>query len=571
MTTTTAALRAATYEVESRTPVQVATWSGAVRPRLLVAPEATSSEGPATAALAASAGLRLDPWQANALNVGLARRAGSWSSFEVALVVARQNGKGAILEALELGALFRWRAKLIMHSAHQFKTAREAFTRVADLIRSSPELSAELKPGRAGITTATGNEAINLRTGQRLRFIARSRSSGRGFSPDLIVLDEAWELAEEDVDALLPGMSARPDPQVWYTTSAPDQLKHPNCHVISKIRRRALGGEPDVALMEWSPVSEGLTVDERSALREDREAWRQANPAMGIRINPAHIGRELRSMEPRSFDVERLSIGDWPSGAEGVWTVVREAAWRARAGAAPRPEDCPVLAVGIGRAWDVDATAMAACWAQGPVPTLAELVDEWRARQAVRRAAELATLRRLQKAAGGKPDPTVLPADDAEPPGEDELPRFGRERVVSVIEAGPGTDWVVGKVSTMLDRWPVCAVVLDESSPAGVLRPKLEQAGVQVLLIPKAREVAQAFGGFVQAVQGDAPSLRHYGQELLDASVSVTLARPLGDAKVWARKGADMSASESAGLALWGFEQRAYDYAGAVDIMETIY
>ena len=47
--------------------------------------------------------------------------------LEVALIVSRQNGKGSILEALELAALFLDDfippRGLILHSAHEFKTA----------------------------------------------------------------------------------------------------------------------------------------------------------------------------------------------------------------------------------------------------------------------------------------------------------------------------------------------------------------------------------------------------------------------------------------------------------------
>ena len=76
------------------------------------------------------AGLELDPWQRYVLDVALRVRPDDrWAAFEVALIVARQNGKGAVLEARELAGLFLDLPdeKLILHSAHEFKTCSGAF------------------------------------------------------------------------------------------------------------------------------------------------------------------------------------------------------------------------------------------------------------------------------------------------------------------------------------------------------------------------------------------------------------------------------------------------------------
>src|SRR6185437_5434049 len=110
---------------------------GDQRPRLSSVPPSAWSEGDRVARLAAAAGLVLDPWQAFVLDQGLGRREDRmWAAFEVALIVSRQNGKGSILEALELAALFLddFGVELILHSAHEFKTAAEAFLRVRALV-----------------------------------------------------------------------------------------------------------------------------------------------------------------------------------------------------------------------------------------------------------------------------------------------------------------------------------------------------------------------------------------------------------------------------------------------------
>lgn len=133
------------------------------------------------------------------------------------MVVPRQNGKGGILEARELAGLFLFHEQLILHSAHEFKTAAEAFRRLLSLIQNTPDLDKRVNRVR----TSHGDEGIELIGGQRLRFVARSTGSGRGFTGDCIILDEAYNLSSAGMSALFPTMAAIRNPQLWYTSSAP--------------------------------------------------------------------------------------------------------------------------------------------------------------------------------------------------------------------------------------------------------------------------------------------------------------------------------------------------------------
>ena len=72
------------------------------RPAARVEPDA-DSPGALAAELAATAGLLLDPWQQLVLLDALALRPdGRWAAREVGLICPRQQGKGSVLEALEL-------------------------------------------------------------------------------------------------------------------------------------------------------------------------------------------------------------------------------------------------------------------------------------------------------------------------------------------------------------------------------------------------------------------------------------------------------------------------------------
>jgi phage terminase large subunit-like protein len=266
--------------------------------------------------LAGMAGLRLDPWQRLVIEAGLRRRGGRWAAFEVALIVARQNGKGSVLEALELAALFLLPdVRLILHSAHEFKTAAEAFLRIRSLVEDHPEFDRQV----SRVRTAAGAEAIELKDGKRLRFVARSSGSGRGFTSDLVILDEAYKLGDQEMSALLPTLSARPDPQVWYTSTAGD----PGSTQLGRVRERGIAGaDQSLAFMEWS-------VDPGAYDPASPRDWARANPGLGIRISPEYVEREMAALGPDAFARERLSVGDYPAGDGGRWETISEGDWAA--------------------------------------------------------------------------------------------------------------------------------------------------------------------------------------------------------------------------------------------------
>jgi phage terminase large subunit-like protein len=296
---------------------------GVQRPGLEWLPPAggLSDAGKKAVDLAEMAGLVLDPWQQYVVDSGLRRRAdGKWAAFEVGLIVARQNGKGAVVEARELAGLFLDHRdgfgdeRLILHSAHEFKTASEAFRRILALIQDNRMFSRHVRH----VYLQRGAESIELNNGKRLRFVARSSGSGRGFSGDLVILDEAQNLGDEAMAALLPTLSARPNPQVWYTSTAggPDSIQ------LARVRDRGVkGGDSSLAFFEWS-------ADERDD-PSDPAVWAKTNPGLGIRITEDYVARERAALAPDAFARERLSIGDYPVAGAGEWGVIRRDAWDA--------------------------------------------------------------------------------------------------------------------------------------------------------------------------------------------------------------------------------------------------
>ena len=288
-------------------------------PRVRSVPKYGFSSGLEAIELAASAGLILDRWQREAVMDILAESPnGKWSTFEAALVVPRQSGKNSILEAIELAGLFLFGEQLIIHTAHEFRTAQEAFRRIRGLIENTPELFEQLKnDGRSnGIMTGAGNEGIELKTGQRLRFLARSGNSGRGFSCDRLIYDEAYELPEETIAASLPTMSARPNPQLLYTSSTALDKSTVLKSVMGRGRK---GGDANLCYIEYS-------ADPKADL-DDRDVWRDANPGVEAgRISIDFIAKERSALSEVAFARERLGIVDDSKGA----TVIDMDMWALR-------------------------------------------------------------------------------------------------------------------------------------------------------------------------------------------------------------------------------------------------
>jgi len=466
---------------------------GHQRPRIVTFPAFTSSSGQEAVELAAAAGLILDDWQKFVLHVGLGERDdGSWSAFETCVNVPRQNGKGGVIEARELAGLFLLGEQLILHSAHEFKTAKEAFLRIERLIMNTDSLRKRVR----NVRRTTGEEAIEMVNGARLRFLARSGGSGRGFTGNLNILDEAMILGDDAMGALMPTMAAVKNPQIWYLGSA--GIGAPSMQ-LGRLRQRALDAmesgesDPSLAYMEWSiaphvtECSQGCSEhdDPRSPLSVAR-----ANPALGYRLSLAHTERERLSMGEAIFNRERLGVGEYPSDYADTWSVIGEDAWRA-------------LADGDSGASD-------------PVAFAIDMTPE-------------------------RSHTSICVAG-----------RSGEAVHVEVVENRPGMDWVVERARDLHERWSPRCWVVDAGGPAGSLIADLERALEVEVVKPKVRQIAQACGSFYDAVaSGD---IVHLDQAPLATALAGARKRDLGEAWAWARRGVGVDISPLVGvtLARWG-------------------
>ena len=261
--------------------------------------------------LASVAGLDLDPWQQEVLKASLGfKPSGKFSAPDVCLIVPRQNGKGSVIEARELAGLFLLPEKNIMHSAHEFKTAQEGFRRLKTLIEGCPELMEEGEsPPKFKNSGAAGT--VVEANGSRVLFAARSKGSGRGFTIDTVILDEAYELPENALDAMGPMQSAVPNPQMWFVSSTgmDDSV------VLRRIREQGLAKNPNMAYFEWKS-DDGCDPG-------DVEQWYLANPSLGIRITEDFLAGQYAKMSDLGFGREHLGL--WADTE--IQAVISQAVW----------------------------------------------------------------------------------------------------------------------------------------------------------------------------------------------------------------------------------------------------
>lgn len=123
---------------------------------------------------------------------------------------------------------------------------------------------------------------------------------------------------------------------------------------------------------------------------------------------------------------------------------------------------------------------------------------------------------------------------------------------VELVDAQPGTEWIVPRIVELAARWRPAAIALDPGSPAGSLIAELALSSGRISpTLVNVRSYAQACGAFYDDVI--AKGLVHRGQPALDAAVLVARRRPLGDAWAWARRGGDISPLVAVTLARWAW------------------
>lgn len=466
---------------------------GADRPRISRAPAHSYSSGPDAVEFMQLTGSTPDGWQEWGLGQSLAEREdGRLLPLEVAWIVPRQNGKNYVLETRMLAGIFVLGDREVIYSAQSLKTARKAHRSLSQLIRRTPflfrrllgykgqESNADIK----GIKSSGIEMSIEFDNGAKIEFVTRTKDSVRGFTGDLVIIDEAYDVSADEIAAMLPTMAARTaegSPQVWYVSSA----ARAHSDFLRTLRDRAEapeGRERLLCYLEWSAPADLETDSTRLdyPTPELVEALYQANPGLGHRITLEYVLEvEWGAMTDVDFRCERLGI-PVPVGSDDF---IPSAAWT--------------------RCRDVDLIAK-----------IEELGGVEQDLQDIRLTVDVSPDRSRASIglAGARPDGRVY---------------------IEVVDSGEGVDWVPSRLAEIWHARSVVPVLVQMGSSAEDLVPLIRRAGVPVREVVL-REYAAACGRMFDAIKDG--TVAHSEQEHLDAAVAAARPSYKGDTRfVWKR------------------------------------
>jgi hypothetical protein len=467
---------------------------GEAPPRVLVEPRgARANSWEDVADLSARAGIELDSWQEVILGAAMGERAdATWAAKRVGVSVPRQNGKSQLLVARALAGVLLFGEQKIVVSAHQQDTAREAFSKLVEIIEADGNgwLMDRVKPN--GIMNAINREAVKFKNGATVQFKARTSAGGRGFSSDCLLLDEAQRLKRSAWVSINSTMSAMQNPQVWLLGTPP--TREDDGEVFESIRSAAVDGVSSAAAWaEWGADPAADDYDPASEITR----WR-ANPAWNTRINHEIVQGEFESYTDEEFAQDRLGI--WLSEIGAGTRAISVAQWTATE-AKKAPEGMKSYAV----AFSLDGTrlSLAGAVAHGEDQTHVELID-------------------ASTDQGG---------------------------------LAPLADWFCERDEAGTPRWRRAgAIVIGGSAGAGVLKQLLVERRVNEkrIRIVTTPQYLQACAMFYDAIDAkSATHLKHEGQAVLDDSISIVDRDKRGGWMPTVADG-DETPTEAVSLALWG-------------------
>jgi phage terminase large subunit-like protein len=277
---------------------------GKTKPRLMNTPLKGESKVQDVIELAEMISMPLLPWQEFVLRDALTvDKDGMWIRKTNLILVARQNGKTHLTRMLILAHLLKWGSKNIIIASSNRAMALDTFRQVAQVFESNENLMQLVK----AIRYANGTECIEMKTGQRLDIVAATRDGSRGRTADALFLDELREWSEEAYRAATPVTRARPNAHIWLTSNAGDAFSS----VLNGMRERALEKPPkSFGFYEYSATyTSGIY---------DRDAWAQANPALGFTITEETLEESVATSPIENTKTEMLCV--WVSSLASPWT-----------------------------------------------------------------------------------------------------------------------------------------------------------------------------------------------------------------------------------------------------------
>jgi hypothetical protein len=482
-----------------------------ILPRVAHWPDYITSAGGEVIDLMAKLNRPLDPWQAWIIDRGLGQKRDEetrdliMSADTCGCWVPRQNGKGDIIMALEVGWLFLFGIPLIGHSAHLYNTAAEGFQRIKVLIEENSNM---LGSAIQHVWAANGKQGIELTpkyNRSRLLFAAREGGQGLGFSFPKLIMDEAQALTADLMQTLLPTQGAMWDPQVWFFGTPPRNDKA----WIYKIKEMGEGKDPNTAWFDYGIDYIDPNSQEFREVVGAPETNRCTNPSMGVRrANRTGIRQSTIESGMKKLGITaRFAMeynGMWlPKAREAGDNAIPPQVWATLA--APKPEVPGEIAI----AFHINAKRT-----HGTIMWAGKINGVWR---------------------------------------------------IGIADHKPGVDWIIPRLLDMKMKYGPIAFAVDARGEAII--KELKDIGIEVpkdperpkrgdLFLPGIDGTAQAFALLVDAATAAVPMVYHHNEPPLNSAVSVP-SRPLGGGSTFDHKaGVEVGPACAGGLAMLAYRDR---------------
>lgn len=221
------------------------------------------------ALIARALGTPLLPWQRQVAYVATERDPEGGYRYPVVVVtVPRQSGKTTLLRALGVHRGLSHENNGVFYSAQTGKDARERWQDLVSIVKDSPLGSI------ATVRSAAGSERIVWPNGSTFRAFAPTPKSLHGYTPPLVMLDEAFahdeQLGNDLMGAIGPAQVTIRRRQLWIVSTA-GTAESVFLHRWIDAGRAAA---PGVALFDWG-VPDDVDV-------YDSSRWADWHPGMAV-------------------------------------------------------------------------------------------------------------------------------------------------------------------------------------------------------------------------------------------------------------------------------------------------
>ncbi len=430
--------------------------------------------------VAKALGTNLMPWQQHVCDVALETDpdTGLLRYSQVVLTVPRQSGKTTLLLALMVLRCTRFGpSQTVTYTAQTRNAARKKWE---DEHIKALDRSAFGRRNAYSVRRSNGSESILFKNGSRWGVDAPSKKAGHGDTLDLGVIDEGFAHEDDRVEqAMAPAMITRPSKQLWVCSTAGDASSR---YLYAKVvAGRANIGDSDgpTAYFEWSAPDD--------ADPEDPAVWAATMPALGSTIETAAIRAELdKAKRQGELDLfARAYLNRWVEVPilDGSTPKVLPLEWF---------DDCVDKRSKIEgeRVFAVDLTPDRATAAIVAVGTSTR---------------------------GG----THVEVVDHRP--------------------GAGAEWVVPRLTELIDKWPTKFVTAHTSGPIGSLEGALQTAIGARFRATTDVELTRSCGLIFDGIRDK--SLVHIGEPTLRAALDGAAKTAAGDAWRWSRKSSSVDIS----------------------------